>query len=112
MNRLLLNQYIDRYVSDFNRINKMEIYKWRAVKQFQEAWNPNAENFPKMLEDALSKTDNLMSAGNYYPRSTIVDLSNDDSDLVNEAFLELYEEERDLLSRIDQFKSRIKTYTQ
>lgn len=108
MNRFILKQYIDQYVSDFNRINKMEIYKWRAVKQFQEAWNPDAADFPSMLKDALSKTDNLMSAGNYYPRATIIDLSDDDSDFIKDAFVELFDQEKDLLSRIEQFQSKIK----
>jgi len=107
MNRLLLNQYIDLYVDDFKRINKMEIYKWRAVKQFRKAWNPDDENFPKMLENALSKTGNLMASGNYFPRRIIIDLANFDPDFIKNSFKRLYDEEQDLFYRIENFQDQI-----
>ena len=48
-----------------------EKYKWEAVKHFQDNWNIDAEDFPTMLSNALSKTGNLLAALNFFPRRMI-----------------------------------------
>ena len=75
-----------------------EKYKWEAVKHFQDNWNIDAEDFPTMLSNALSKTDTLLDSMSTYPRRMIKQfafrfpnevkvlfkvLFNDDSDLKN-----------------------------
>ena len=37
MNWNLLQGKINEYKNDFARINNLEIYKWQAVKQFQQS---------------------------------------------------------------------------
>ena len=108
MNRDLLRRYISEYEKEFVNIHDKEIYKWRAVKQFQDAWNPGADDFSEMLALALSKTDNLMAAGNYFPREMIVRLANERPQTVKDLFLDLFDEETDLLERIDSFQKKIK----
>ena len=51
---------------------KDEKYKWEAVKHFQDHWDINAPDFKNMLETALAKTYNLLTAGSYYPRGMIL----------------------------------------
>lgn len=108
MNRDLLRRYISEYEKEFVNIHNKEIYKWRAVKQFQDAWNPVADDFSEMLALALSKTDNLMAAWNYFPREMIVRLANERPQTVKDLFLDLFDEETDLLERIDSFQKKIK----
>ena len=68
MNLDLVQKYIEEYKSNFSKIHRQEIYKWIAVKVFQDNFDVTAQNFHEMLTLSLSKTKNLMSSGNYYPR--------------------------------------------
>ena len=104
MNRELLRNYIFEYEKEFAHIHDKEIYKWQAVKQFQDVWNPDTEDFPEMLALALSKTDNLMAAGNYFPREMIIKVAKERPQTVKELFLDLFDEEADLLERVDIFQ--------
>jgi hypothetical protein len=107
MNRLLLRNYISEYEKKFNDISWREIYKWRAVKQFQDNWNPDADDFPAMLTLSLSKTYNLMDAGNYWPRRMILGIAEKQPESVKNAFLALFDEENDALERIECFQKDI-----
>ena len=51
MNRQILRHYINEYKLNFDRVNQEEIYKWKAVKCYQDNWNIEAENFLKILPE-------------------------------------------------------------
>ena len=108
MNRALLRQYIELYKTEFEHIRDKEIYKWRAVKHFQETWDLEASDFRSMLEEALSKTKNLLSSGNYYAWRMIMFAANHQPERVREAFRQLYKDEIDLQERIENFRETIK----
>jgi uncharacterized protein DUF3883 len=108
MNRELLQQYILAYKSDFSRINRLELYKWQAVKQFQDSWNPDAEEFAEMLAMSLSKTRNLMAALNYWPERMIVANAEKDPKKVKDLFNDLFDEESDVLERVASFQQGIR----
>ena len=82
MNQEILENYIGFYEAEFDQIHLKEIYKWRAVKHFQERWDLQAVDFPAMLKQALAKTKNLMSSGNYYLRQMIGKLADLDQERV------------------------------
>lgn len=50
MNYKAIESYIEDYKSSFEKRNNDEIYKWKAVKCFQDNWNINAVDFPKCSE--------------------------------------------------------------
>jgi hypothetical protein len=54
MNRQILAYYIHTYKSEFDRVNQEEIYKWVAVKRFQDNWNIDAPNFAEMLAASIN----------------------------------------------------------
>lgn len=45
MNRNKIKLYIEEYKDQFQKVNQLEIYKWKAVKQFQDNWNIDAVDF-------------------------------------------------------------------
>jgi len=108
MNRQLLREYIAQYEAKFDEIGLKELYKWRAAKQFQEHWDPSAENFPKMLSLSLSKTANLMGSGNYWPRRVICEIAEQEPEAVRRLFLALFDEEDDVFERVDSFMQEVK----
>jgi hypothetical protein len=111
MNRLLLQNYISEYERMFDDINKDELYKWRAVKQFQDYWNVDADDFLAMLSSSLSKTGNLMNAGNYWPKRVIIKLAEQEPQLVRKMFIDLFDEDVDLLQRINLFQKEVNKLT-
>lgn len=67
LNEEILAEILERYKEKLPEIRPNEIYKWRATKKFQDAWDPHAENVAAMLEEALSGANNLLTGYLYYP---------------------------------------------
>lgn len=102
-----LQELIGKYKADFETNIPNELYKWKAVKCFQDNWNIDAGDFASMLKNSLAKTENLLIAPSFYPKLMIekyVDLYPED---VRSLFGLLYSEEFDLSERIASFKSGI-----
>ena len=56
MDKTKFTEILSEYKRDFPQRWQDEMYKWQNIKQFQENWNANAENFHDMLEKALPHT--------------------------------------------------------
>lgn len=104
MNRQILNHYINEYKLNFNRVDQEEIYKWRAVKCYQDNWNLDADNFYEMLVSSLRMTKNLMDSGQYFPLRMLVQYAEHRPNEVRRLFRSLYNEEEDLYERINEFQ--------
>ncbi len=107
MNRQILRHYIDKYKLNFDRVNQEEIYKWKAVKCYQDNWNIDAENFYEMLLASLSRTKNLLDSGQYFPLRMLVQYAEHRPNEVRQLFEDLYNEEEDLFERIQNFQTSI-----
>ncbi|MCD8289708.1 MAG: EVE domain-containing protein [Prevotella sp.] len=102
-----LKEILDEYKADFTGSWwKDERYKWYAVKMFQDNWDINAEDFPTMLRTSLSETHNLLASTNNFPRRMIRHLAERSPEEVRNAFRALYDENRDVVERILEFKER------
>jgi|GEM_PF-359487 len=91
------------YLKD-NR-NYDEIYKWEAIKHFQNVFNLKADDFSTNLKDAMAKSYNLLyqnskgfitKAVEYFP------------DQVRKMFEDLYDESKPLEDRFDYFVEKSK----
>lgn len=102
-----LQELIGKYKADFNTYISRELYKWRAVKHFQDNWNIDAEDFAEMLKKSLAKTDNLLASISTYPRRMIKNYADLYPEDVRNLFVVLYDESKDLLYRIEEFKNGI-----
>lgn len=98
-----LSTLIAEYKVYFKEHITDEIYKWKAVKHFQDNWNIEATDFTEMLERSLDKTSNLLAAVNFFPRRMIVSFSRMNQEKVREAFRNLYDESFALQNRIENF---------
>lgn len=107
MNRQILRHYISEYKLNFDRVNQEEIYKWKAVKCYQDNWNIEAENFYEMLLASLSRTKNLLDSGQYFPLRMIVQYAEHRPNEVRQLFENLYNEEEDLFERIENFQTSV-----
>ena len=83
-----------------------EKFKWEAIKYFQDNWNIDADNFTEMLKNSLTKTENLLTSKNNFPKDTIINLSKLYPNEVHKMFIELFDENENLYKRISSFKKQ------
>lgn len=108
MNVKTLENIIAFYKANYNKIEKNEEYKWKAVKTFQDNWYKDTDTFYEKLKISLGATSNLLSAGNYYPRRMILWMAQKDDNAVKEMFNELYDLSVDDEVRIHNFREKAK----
>lgn len=60
MNQTNFDRIVERYIEDFDFLNQEERYKWVAVKQFQDHWDIEADDFVDMYRRSFSKIENLI----------------------------------------------------
>lgn len=101
---MTIKEAIQYYKENIEKFWKEESYKWEAVKWFQEKWNIDADDFAGMLEEALSKADNLLNGGQYHPNKMICRIAKFDPAKIREMFLLLFDEDLSLEERIKQFR--------
>lgn len=81
-----------------------EIYKWKAVKYFQDYWNIEAPDFTSMFWKATALFDNLLTSMNHYPRGMVKEMSAVEPETVRSMFLDLYDESQPLADRVNRFR--------
>jgi 5-methylcytosine-specific restriction protein B len=99
-----LKEIIRQYKANFERINGEEIYKWKAVKQFQDNWNIDAADIATMIKISFGKALNMLSSVNYFPVKMLEAFAEKEPDTVREMFTSLYDENIGLDTRIGNFR--------
>ena len=56
INHVILKESLVEYKSIFEKRWPDEVYKWEAIKWFQDHWDINADNFYDMFTVATDKT--------------------------------------------------------
>jgi len=107
IDKVLLGKYLTEYKQIFlQRLDGKEDFKWIAVKQFQDSWKINAPDFAEMLNRSLSKTSSLLANANNFPAKMIVLFAKNAPEEVRGMFMELFNTDDDIVSRIEKFKSK------
>jgi len=105
MNRQIVKAYIEEYKNQFDFVNQQEIYKWKAVKQFQDNWDINATDFYSMLDNSLKLVSNLLDSGQYFPKRMLLKNTEATPEKIRALFIYLFDEESDIFKRIELFRS-------
>jgi len=105
-----INSYINDYKSSFEKISNDEIYKWKAVKCFQDNWDINSVDIARIFRNSTNQTINLLASKNYYPLSMMQDYINADSKYIKTLFENLFDENNSLTVRIEEFSTSIKSF--
>ncbi len=102
-----LQRLIEDYKKSFEQNIPREIYKWKAVKCFQDNWDIEAPDFAEMLSRSLAKTENLLTSAQNFPRKMIGIYADFVPGMVRELFYTLFDETESLEARIERFKQGI-----
>jgi DNA replication protein DnaC len=110
----LINIALNQYLADLDNNWAKEVYKWEAVQCFQDNWDESKSgaDFAAMLENALSKTGNLLSSMGSFPRAMIQNFAKADPEETKKMFLELFDEGEDLYARYQRFIEKAKELRQ
>jgi len=108
MNKQIIKSYIKEYKNRFDFVNQQEIYKWKAVKQFQDNWDIDATDFYSMLEKSLKLVENLLDSGQYFPKRMLLKNSEATPEKIRTLFKYLFDEDYDIFERIELFRSDFK----
>lgn len=84
---------------------KDEMYKWEAIRHFQENWDINSDKFLDMFMMATDKTFNLLANMNNYPRGMIKAFATEDAEAVRAMFINLFDDSKNLAERIEMFQA-------
>lgn len=98
-----LDKIIKSYKNNLSTYLPNEIYKWKAVKCFQDNWNINSQDFLGMFKLSFSKASNLLSGFNYFPKAMMEEFIEFEPDKVRKMFSVLYNENISLSKRYDYF---------
>lgn len=105
-------QLLAKYKIDLPKFWEDEMYKWEAVKHFQDNWNIDAADFGEMFVEATRKHYNLLGSGMYYPQAMIQEFAALDVERTRSMFRNLYDESLDLKMRIQSFKNEAESMRQ
>lgn len=92
-------KYFPVHISD-------EIYKWKAVKHFQDHWDIDAPEFLAMFLEATSAFDNLLTSMNHFPRLMVKEMCESEPETVREMFRSLFDESESLEVRVVAFRDQ------
>ena len=106
---LAMQGFVTQYKASFaeHRLGSSnEIYKWKAVKCFQDNWNIDAPDFLAMLRAALAQTGNLLANMNNFPKGMLEDFAKVAPEDVRGMFRALFDENVDVQTRVDAFAKK------
>ena len=103
VNESKLQDLIAGYKEYFPKKIEDEIYKWKAVKKFQDTWDIEAPDFWAMFDEATALHGNLLAARSYFPKGVLRDFYRYDPAATRSMFRELYNESQPLEERINKF---------
>ena len=106
IDRQSLDEVLAQYKENFSSHWKEEKYKWEAIKCFQDNWDINAQDFSAMLSKSLLKTDNLLTTSYDFSRKMIEFYAEQDAEEVRSMFMQLYDENIDLVERVNGFMAK------
>ena len=101
--RNALTEIIAEYKRSFSEHRPEEIYKWEAVKHFQDNWKIHSENFIEMLRKSLGKQYNLLTQ---YEYMGLIALAKENTEFLRDMFIQLYaDDDITIDKKVDKFMS-------
>lgn len=99
------NQQKELYKKFITSADYDELYKWEALKVFQDNWDIEAEDFRYMFDASFSHKEgsNLWAGTHWYPKMVMQQFIGHDKERVRGMFRDLYTDEQDIDKRIDRF---------
>lgn len=102
----IIKQDIETYRQFIQSPQYDEIYKWEALKNFQDTWDIEAADFKTMFDRSFrtgNKNENLWANPHWFPKAVMLNFIDHDLERVRTMFRELFDETQTIDQRIDHF---------
>jgi len=104
MNLQLLNSLLAEYKASLNNRADNEWHKpWKSLEMFDYHWDIEAREFDRMFDDSFGGDCYLWEGEDFHPKSSMLYYSTQNPDLVRSMFIDLFDENRDIVGRIHRF---------
>jgi len=94
-------------IEKFNEAFNQEKYKLELLIRYKKNWDIYATDFLKMLKDSFDSKSNIFISRNYYPLNNLIAVCESKPETIRELFINLYDESRDLETRLNHFADSI-----
>ena len=95
-----LRPIIQAYIRNWSYINSLEIYKWIAIKHFQEYFFQIEVPYVERLRKSLEKTANLLIAPTYFAKGMLIEVSESKPTISETLIMDLFDELKPLKERV------------
>ena len=101
----IINKEKDHYKKFLVTSEYDELYKWEALKNFEENWNVEALDFKQMYDNSFTSkySNNLWAGTHWFPKSVMLQFIDHDQERVRIMFRALYNEEEGVDKRVERF---------
>ena len=101
----LIKREIENYKKLLVLADYDELYKWEALKNFQDNWDIEADDFKQMYNHSLysKSSDNLWANPHWFPKGVMMHFIDHDKERVRQMFRDLYNEIESIDKRIERF---------
>jgi hypothetical protein len=105
MNLALIKKEIELYKSYIKSSNYDELYKWEALKNFQDNWDIEKNDFRTVYDKSFYSRygNNLWANPHWFPKAVMLKLIDHDEERAREMFRNLFNEKEVIDKRIEQF---------
>jgi len=101
----LIKQEIEQYKKFITSNDYDEVYKWQALKNFQDNWNIEAEDFLNMFDRSFNskRSNNLWANSYWFPKTVMLQFIDYNKEDVRQMFRDLFNEDEMIDKRIERF---------
>ena len=104
-----LTPFIDAYISNWDYINELEIYKWIAVRHFQDNFFNEEVPFGDRIRESFSKHKNLLDTRRYLPLKLLTEVYEKKPSYTKKMIEALFNESDSLKDRVGKYIASFKT---
>lgn len=106
-----IKEVIEQYKDEFDFADREERYKWKAIGSYRRDWNIEEKDFASMFKQAFYEARNMLMGSRYFAYQMVIEFAEKDPERVRSLFRLLYNEERPLSERYEEFRDGFKEYT-
>jgi hypothetical protein len=101
----IINKELEVYKKLIASAEYDELYKWEALKNFQDTWDIDADDFKTMYDNSFGSKENsnLWANPHWFPKAVMLHFIDHDKERVRQMFRDLYNEDENIDKRFERF---------
>ncbi len=97
------DHYKASYLETFNSYSYQQLYKWEAIRRFQDHWDREASNFITMFDKSIDESSHPWILDFLDNKKVMLEFIHLSEDMVRSIFNDLFDEKKELTGRLGRF---------